>query len=221
MIPVDVVEPINYTTPSRLPTVVTLDAPANAPMHKMAQDFLAITFFGIEFKSPWHQPFHLYSDEKLASQSCKLINDSRGQMSAIESDGDSTLSEPELQSTDTIWDEIAPESPDREINWDEKDSRASDGASVSYRSKSTEDTDNPYWTSRWAGGEENSEASDGTSVSTHSRRTEDTDNPHWSSRWAGWGLTDAYLDDGHGDYGETEYLDDVVTEFNSLRHQAE
>jgi hypothetical protein len=133
----------------------------------------------------------------------------------FESDGDSTLSEPELQFTKTKWDEIAPESPD------EEDSRVSDGTSVSHPSRRTEDTDNPHWSSWWGWDEKDSKASDGTSVSHRSRRTEDTDNPHWSSRWAGWGLTAEYLDDGYGDHDETEYLGDVVTEFNSLHLQAE
>jgi hypothetical protein len=58
-------------------------------------------------------------------------------------------------------------------------------------------------------------------MSHRSRQSEDTDNPHWSPRWAGWGFTNAYLDDGYEDDSKNEYLNDVVTEFNFLYHQAQ
>jgi hypothetical protein len=64
---------------------------------------------------------------------------------------DSTELGSELQFMETMWDEIAPESSDGEVNWDEEDSRASSGTSLLQRSRRTEDTDNPHWSSRWAG----------------------------------------------------------------------
>jgi hypothetical protein len=147
MTPGDGVESINCTTPILLPAGMTPDAPVNIPVNTMTRDFLTIALLGTGFKFLWHPQSDLCSDEHLVNTH-RLTNDNRTQMSVIESDGDSTLSESELLFTEIMRDETAPEIPERGTNWDDTDSRASDGTSVSQYSRSTEDADNPHWTSR-------------------------------------------------------------------------
>jgi hypothetical protein len=66
-IPGDVLGSINCTHPILLPAVETLDTPTNTPMHKIAQDFLAMTLSGTGCKLLWHQRLDHCSDEKLAN----------------------------------------------------------------------------------------------------------------------------------------------------------
>jgi hypothetical protein len=57
------------------------------------------------------------------------------------------VSEPELRPAEVTWDGITLESSDEEGD----PNKASDGTSVSERSRRSEDTENPHWSSWWGG----------------------------------------------------------------------